>query len=87
MEYGQIIGVRILIRIPNSDEYYIKYEFKYDNWNENAINILSQYIGLNTIKIQTLHCFSKSYHLQSGQIQDPGDIWLDNPYFTIDSLY
>ncbi len=87
MYYGQIIGVRIINSVQTSDEHKILYEFKYDNLNENAINIISQYIGLNTVKIQTLHHFSKSYHLKTGLIQEPGDIWLDNPYFTVDSLY
>jgi hypothetical protein len=85
--YGEIIGVRILIRIPNSDKYDISYEFKDDNWKQKSLNILSQYIDFNDIKIQTLHSFSTSYHLQTGQIQKPGNIWLDNSYFIIDNLY
>jgi hypothetical protein len=86
-DYGQIIGVRILNRISNEDGYYVKYEFKDDNWIKRALKVLPDYIGLDNIKIQTLHPFSASYHLQTGQIKEPGSIWMNNPYFTIDALY
>ncbi len=84
--YGEIIGVRILYRIPNSDDYNILYEFTGDRWQKRSLKVLSDHIGLKDVKIQTLHPFSTSVHLQTGQIQEPGDIWLDNPYFTIDNL-
>ena len=87
MYYGEIIGVRILYRISKSDDYNILYEFTGDQWQKKCLKILSDHIGLKDVKIQTLHPFSTSFHLQTGQIQEPGDIWLDNPYFTIDSLY
>ena len=83
-DYGQIIGIRILNKVLHSDEYNILYEFKGTDWQERCLQILSEYIGLKDVKIQTLHPFSTSLHLQTGLIHEPGDIWLDNPYFTID---
>lgn len=84
---GQIIGVRILNRLPKEDGYYVKYEFKDANWQEKALKVLQEYIGVDRVKIQTLHPFSASYHLQTGQIQEPGSIWMDNPYFTVEQLF
>ena len=86
-DYGQIIGVRILVKLPQDNDYLVQFEFKGDNWQKRALRVISEYIGVDRVKIQTLHPFSTSYHLQTGQIQEPGDIWIDNPYFTVDNLF
>jgi glucose-6-phosphate 1-dehydrogenase len=82
-----MIGLRILIEKPYSSDYYVKYEFKDANWKQQAIYYLPKYIGKKRIKIQTLHSFSTSYNLKTGNIIEPRNIWLDNIYIKVNDLY
>jgi hypothetical protein len=82
-----IIGLRILIEMPHGGgDYYIKYEFTDVNWKQQAIYYLPQFIGQKGVKIQTLHPFSTSHNLQTGQHETPGTLWLDNFYITVEQL-
>lgn len=82
-----ILGVRILVETPiNSGDYYVKYEFIGDNWKYNASKILPHFLNQNDVKIQTLHPFSTSYNLTTGQTMEPGNIWLDNHLFRLENL-
>jgi hypothetical protein len=83
---GNIIGVRMLSE-ESDGSYYIKYEFTDDNWREHALRILPYFIGQSENKFQTLHSFSTSYNLYTGETIEPTNIWLDNPYFNIMLLY
>jgi len=83
-----ILGIRILIEEPiNSSDYYIKYEFISDDWITEAIQVLPYYLGRSGVKIQSLHPFSTSYNLSTGQEMETGNIWLDNQYLKLDDLY
>lgn len=81
-----MIGLRILIKEPYSSDYYVKYEFTDVNWKQQAIYYLPEY-GKKGIKIQTLHSFSTSYNLKTGNIIEPRNIWLDNIYIKVEDLY
>lgn len=82
-----IIGLRILMEMPHGcGDYYVKYEFTDINWKEQAFKILPHFIGQNGVKIQTLHPFSTSHNIQTGKVEEPGNIWLDNFYITINDL-
>jgi hypothetical protein len=82
-----ILGVRILIEVPQiSGDYYVEYELSGDNWKEKAVKILPKYLGQTNVKIQTLHSFTPSHNLYTGQIIKPGNIWLDNYYFKLDDI-
>ncbi len=84
---NSILGVRILVEIPHlNTEYYVEYEFTGDKWKENAIKILPKYLGYKDVKIQTLHSFTPSYNLHTGQIIKPGCIWFDNFYFKLEDI-
>jgi hypothetical protein len=78
-----ILGVRVLIE--NNGTYFTAYEFTGDSWRSDAKVILRNIIGYN-YKIQTLHEFSTSYNLHTGQELSPGKIWLDNLHFRIEDL-
>jgi hypothetical protein len=83
-----IIGVRVLVEEPsNSGIFCTKYEFSGIGWKTMAISVLSNLIEQNQIKIQTLHSFSTSYNLYTGDKKTIGELWLDNPYFKLDDLY
>lgn len=83
-----ILGLRILIEMPyGGGDYYVKYEFTDTNWKQQAIKILPQFLGQKDVKIQTLHPFSSSHNLYTGQISEPSNLWLDNNYFKLDDLY
>lgn len=84
---SSIIGIRILIEIPQlTTEYYVKYEFTGNKWKESAIKILPDYLGYKDVKIQTLHLFTSSCNLYTGQIMKPSNIWLDNFYFKLEDI-
>jgi hypothetical protein len=83
-----ILGIRILVETQHGggSDYYVSYEFINENWKENAINTLPHYLGKPGVKIQTLHPFSSSHNLYTGQKMEPGNIWLDNNYFKLEDL-
>jgi hypothetical protein len=84
-----ILGLRILLLIPNNfnNYYYVKYEFTGDNWRKDAMRIVSHYIDKEGVKIQTLHPFSESFNIQTGQINEASNIWLDNYYLNKNDLW
>jgi hypothetical protein len=82
-----ILGVRVLIEKPQSSHnFFVEYEFSGDKWKENALEVLPYYLGKTGVKIQTLHSFSTSHNVQTGQEITPGNIWLDNQLFKITDL-
>lgn len=82
-----ILGVRILILMPKSEyDFSIEYEFKDSQWKNEAVRILPYYLGKPDVKIQTLHYFTSSHNIQTGQITDPTTIWLDNFNFKLEDL-
>ena len=85
---GVILGVRILIEAPElNGDFYVKYEFTGEDWVTNAAQYLPYYLGKKDVKIQTLHPFSTSYNLATGQEKEPGNLWLDNNYLKLEDLY
>jgi hypothetical protein len=82
-----IIGLRILVEMPHGGgDYFVKYEFIDPNWRALALQVLPHFLGQKGVKIQTLHPFSTSHNINTGDIQEPGNIWLDNFYITLESL-
>ncbi len=87
-EPGTILGIRILIEAPQlNGDFYVKYEFTGDDWTLNASRVLPHYLGKKDVKIQTLHPFSTSYNLTSGQETVPGNLWLDNHHLKLKDIY
>jgi hypothetical protein len=85
---GTILGIRILIEAPElNGDFYVKYEFTGEDWTINASRVLPYYLGNKDVKIQTLHPFSTSYNLSTGQEKEPGNLWLDNNYLKLEDLY
>ena len=84
---GTILGVRILIGTPEyNGDFNVKHEFTGEDWIINALRVLPYYLGKRDVKIQTLHSFSTSYNLITGQYKEPGNIWLDNHYLKLEDL-
>lgn len=84
---GTILGVRILIEAPELNrDYYVKYEFIGEDWALNASKVIPYYLGRKDVKIQTLHPFSTSYNLTTGQETAPGNLWLDNHHLKLEDL-
>lgn len=82
-----ILGLRILIEKPyNNHDYYTEYEFTGDNWKINAAQVLPYYLGRADIRFQTLHPFSTSHNIHTGQQITPGNIWLNNNLLKITDL-
>lgn len=82
-----ILGVRILTsKSGNKDDFYVEYEFTGPNWKRNALLVMASYLGMNNVKIQTLHPFSTSYNLHTGETEEPGNLWLDNIHFTLKDI-
>lgn len=85
---GNMIGLRIIMETPhNSGNYYIQYEFTGINWKKNAAAYLPYYMGRRDIKFQTLHHFTSSFHIETGQKYNVGDLWLENIYIKPEHLY
>lgn len=84
---GTILGVRILIGTPELNSHFnVKYEFIGDDWILNALHVLPYYLGKRDVQIQTLHPFSTSYNLTTGEYKEPGNLWLDNNYLKLEDL-
>jgi len=83
--YG-IIGVRILIKSHNTD-FQIYQEYTGYYWKELAKMYLPSFVGKPDTKIQTLHHFTSSIHIQSNIKTNPFNVWLDNPLFVLEDLY
>lgn len=82
-----IIGLRILMEMPHGGgDYFVKYEFTDPNWRAMSLQVLPHFLGQKGVKIQTLHPFSTSHNINTGKIEEPGNIWLDNFYVTLESL-
>ena len=83
-----ILGIRILVeaQYDGGCDYYVKYEFIDENWKKTAMDILPHFLGKVGVKIQTLHPFSSSHNLYTGQITEPSNLWLDNNYFKLEDL-
>jgi hypothetical protein len=78
-----IVGIRILIEEPvNSGDYYVNHEFTGPNWQKKSFNTISNFIGRNNVKIQTLHPSSTSY----GEERESCNLWLDNKDIKLESL-
>jgi hypothetical protein len=78
---GDILGLRIIMETPlNSGNFYIQYEFTGNNWKRNAAAYLPYYMGRRDIRLQTLHHFTSSYDIETGQKYNVGNIWLENIY-------
>jgi hypothetical protein len=82
-----ILGLRILIQAPElNGDYYVKHEFSGDRWKERAARVLPYFINHKEVKLQTLHPFSTSYNIHTGEEREPGNIWFDNNYFKLEDL-
>jgi hypothetical protein len=82
-----ILGIRILIQAPElNGDYFVKHEFSGDRWKERAARVLPYFINLKEVKLQTLHPFSTSHDLYTGEERTPGSLWFDNHYFKLDDL-
>ena len=82
-----ILGIRILVEEPiNSGDYYVKHEFTGSNWKKDEMRVVSYYFALKDVKIQTLHPFSTSYNITTGQKKEPANLWLDNIYIKVEDL-
>jgi hypothetical protein len=82
-----ILGLRINIeKPPNSGDFFVEYEFTGDDWKENAMLVLPHFIGKAGVMLQTLHPFSSSHNLTTNQTIKTGNLWLNNPYFTVHDL-
>lgn len=86
-DQSTILGVRILIAMPQSSyDYILKHEFTGKRWKDEAVYILPHYLGKSDVKIQTLHYFTSSHNIQTGQVVEPTTIWLDNFNFKLEDL-
>ena len=63
-----------------------KHEFTGSNWKKDAMRVVSYYFALKDVKIQTLHPFSTSYNITTGQKKEPANLWLDNIYIKVEDL-
>ena len=82
-----ILGLRINIENPvNSGDYFVEYEFTGDTWREDAMLVLPHFIDKRGVMLQTLHPFSTSHNLATNQTIETGNLWLNNPYFTVHDL-
>ncbi len=76
-----ILGIRILIEEPyNSGNFFAKHEFTGPNWKQDAANHVLFYFGKAGVRFQTLHPFSTSHNLNTGEKHEPGEIWLNNSF-------
>jgi len=74
-----ILGIRILIEEPvDSGDYYVKHTFSGPNWKKNSFNTISNFIGCNNVKIQTLHPSDKE--------RESCNLWLDNKDIKLENL-
>lgn len=87
-ESGSIQGLRILrSRRGDIDSFYTEHEFTGPNWKTKALFVVSNYLGQPNVIFQTLHPFSTSHNLNTGQKSGPSQIWLNNIHFKIQDLF